>query len=52
METGYERTAGVTGYNAEEGGAMESGLGAWFAVSGDMDDFIFFDAPDRTQSEK
>lgn len=27
-------------------------LDAWFSVSGDMDDFIFYDEPDRIISEK
>jgi len=27
-------------------------LSAWFSVSGDMDDFIFYDAADRVVSEK
>lgn len=27
-------------------------LNAWFSVSGDTDDFIFYDAPERILSEK
>lgn len=30
----------------------EPDLNAWFLVSGDMDDFIFYDEPDHGASEK
>ena len=48
MEAYLEGKAGLSRL-AED---MASDLEAWFSVSGDMDDFIFYEAPDKPHSEK